>query len=70
MGLGVALWLPLPSSAPPRERLLEISRDVVRCSSGETELSEPAVESAELDAESASSSPQPVSGAMTLLLST
>ena len=70
MGVGSAVELLVPRRAPPRDRLREMSRDVVRCSSGDTELSEPAVELAELDCESASSSSHPVSGTMTLLLST
>lgn len=70
MGGEIAVELLLPRRAPPRDRLLEMSREVVRCSSGDTELSEPAVELAELDCESASSSSHPVSCAMTLLLST
>ena len=69
-GGAIAVELRLPRRAPPRDRLLEMSREVVRCSSGDTEFSEPAVELAELDCESASSSSHPVSGAMTLLLLT
>ena len=60
--------LALPSSAPPSERLREMSREAVRCSSGDTDPSEPAVELAELDCDSASSS-HPVSAALAALLS-
>ena len=45
-----------------------MSREAVRCSSGDTEPSEPAVELAELDCDSASSS-HPVSAALAALLS-
>jgi hypothetical protein len=68
--LGCLPLLVRPSKAPPRDTLLESSSDVLRCISGDTELSEPAEELAELDCESSpSSSFHPVSAGMTLLLS-